>query len=216
MQKLIDFHTHNPNPHHKCIYILDPRLDEHPLDQYKFCFGLHPWFIPEVEFKNFEAKLRQYIQHPNFFGLGECGLDRTRVNFDIQKDIFTKQLELANELNIETIIFHNVRSDADFLALLKKYQPKQRLVFHDFNSNLEMIEKLLPYDCYFSLGSSIMNNQRKIVETLKYIPKDRLFLETDDQTTISLETIYSKASELLGLSVEELATIIAGNFKQFS
>jgi TatD DNase family protein len=216
MEKLIDFHTHSPNPHHECIYILDPRDDQHLLDDFRFCFGLHPWFIDAIQFDAIESKLKQYIKHPNFFALGECGLDRTRDQFELQKDILLKHFDLANELEIQAMVFHNVKSDADFLGILKRVQPKQKLIFHDFNSNQEMVEKLLQYDSYFSIGSSIMNGQRKITETIKDIPLERLFLETDDQTNISLEAIYSKASDLLSIPLEDLTTQIRGNFNKFS
>ena len=62
-------------------------------------FGLHPWFADLADAGSFD-KLAEYLAWPHALA-GEMGLDRARKNidFELQKDVFTKQLVLAKRFN---------------------------------------------------------------------------------------------------------------------
>src|SRR5438132_9136015 len=77
-------------------------------DKYKNLYavvGVHPHHADKTQLDWIE-KLKLLAKHPKVIGIGECGLDYYSyqsngiVDPTVQKEIFLKQLELANELKL--------------------------------------------------------------------------------------------------------------------
>ena len=150
-------------------------------EKYPFCYsaiGLHPETVENgVDFD--ESRFRALLKKDRVVAVGEIGLDyHWSENYkEKQKQIFARQLEIANETGLPVII-HDRDAHADTLDMLKTYKPKGTV--HCFSGSVEMAKELLNLDMYVGVGGVLtFNNAKKLVDVVKYCPLDRLLLETD-------------------------------------
>ena len=215
-RQYVDIHTHALTHDPRIIEVqsLDPRtpVEISAASAERFCFGLHPWYVDEVEQDFFFSALKTALQCPGFFALGEIGLDRSRAqNLDKQIILFQKQLEYAQKFRIERIVIHCVRAYFDMLPELKKLTYRPTIIFHDFNGNMDTAEKLMDgLNSYFSFGTKIFDENTKAAKTFMEIPLERTFLETDDQVEKSIFALYDQAAKLRNTELEA----IQGQFKE--
>ncbi len=174
-----------------------------------FSLGIHPWNVNPIEdnFLLFELEVKK----KNCLAIGEIGLDKLKgPRIEIQIDMFTKQIEISEKLELPVII-HCVKAWNELYLLYKKFQPKQIWIFHGFNK-VGILNEVLKTDLMISIGSSIFTNIQ-LQESLKLIPNEKLLLETDEANVDILE-IYQKISEIKKISLQELEQIIEENFKR--
>ena len=147
----------------------------------------------------------------NVIAIGETGLDRLyHETFSLQKDLLLKHIEIS-EKYCKPMILHVVRSFPEIISIRKQTKAKMPWIIHAFQSNVQTLEQLLPYDIYFSLSNVLFNNEKRAVELLSRIPKDRLFLETDDSNK-SILSVYERAALLSGMTIDVLREDIFSNF----
>lgn len=209
---MIDIHTHHPKE--------NPSTNE-------LCFvvgihslGIHPWELEasqtldqaEEKFRHLQKRLQK-----NVFAVGECGLDRAREGL-ATIEVQLKVLEWHMDWAIKTkrpLILHCVRAHSDLLMLLKKKRYDGKILLHDYAGNLIEAMKFLDYDAYFSFGSSFFRKNSKTPQVFRELPSDRIFLETDDQTELSLASLYEKASAIRKMKQDELEKLIYQNLLTF-
>ena len=150
-------------------------------EKYDFIYaavGVHPNDVGDMTDADL-AQIEEWTKHPRVVAIGEIGLDY-HYDFsprEIQKDIFEKQLILANELDLPVIV-HDRESHQDTLDLLTKYRPKG--VVHCFSGSAQMAQEIVKLGMYIGLGGAVtFKNARKPLEVAQSIPLDRLLLETD-------------------------------------
>lgn len=143
--------------------------------------GIHPH--DAIQFSR-EAlnTLRQMAQTPKVVAIGEVGLD---YHYDlsprpVQKDCLAAQIRLARELKLPLII-HDRESHQDVLDILRAEKAETTGgVFHCFTGSVEMAREVLQMGFYISLGGAVtFKNAHKPVEVAKFVPNDRLLIETD-------------------------------------
>lgn len=143
--------------------------------------------------------------------IGECGIDRAcGIDFDIQKDVFIKQIEISEQYN-KPMIIHAVRAHSDIISIRKETKAKMPWIIHGFQGNEQIVNQYLRHNIYLSLGDVLFKNESRAVELLKTIPSERLFLETDDSER-SIVDVYERASVLSGRSLDDLRSDIFNNF----
>ena len=207
---LIDIHTHIPehNPANLCFLIG------------KHALGIHPWELSaESSKESIEKKFQelQRLDQKEVLAIGECGLDRARcgpLGMNFQLEVLLWHMTWASKTE-RPLILHCVRSHSDLLMLLKKKRYLGKILLHDFSGNQVEAMKFLNYDAWFSFGTSFFRKNSKSPQVFKALPKERLFLETDDQREYSLETIYDKASELLKMNRVDVEELMLSNLKSF-
>lgn len=177
--------------------------------------GVHPWeLILPFDRDLFDQSWNQLITRTDgIYAMGECGLDRVHANIaDIedQKYVLLKHFEEAAKRRIP-LILHSVRTYSDVLAIFKKIKFSYPVLLHAFGGNDHEMHELLKYPVYFSYGARLFNT----TNMLKITPIDRLLLETGDQLEYSIADIYQKASESLGIELEELEVRLKKNFLTF-
>lgn len=150
-------------------------------DQYDYicaACGIHPHDCGAAE-ENWEETIRELLAHPKCVAVGEIGLDY-HYDFsprEMQKLFFERQLQIAKELDLPVII-HDREAHGDTWELLQKYAPKG--VVHCFSGSVEMARDVVDLGMYIGLGGAVtFKNARKPVEVAKFVPEDRLLLETD-------------------------------------
>ena len=210
---LINIHTHRINPCDNFIQIVNLNLNEPSPEQGYFSYGIHPWLLDNVHFQLEEAfsLLEKRLQLPNVLALGEAGLDKMhKDSFEQQIAVFERQIELSEALQ-KPMILHDVKSHNEILALRKKHKAKQPWILHGFNGTEQDIQQLTGQGLYLSVGESLLHPERKITKSLKNIPLEMLFLETD-MAEIGIETVYKAAANLLEMNLSILQTRIFSNF----
>ena len=140
---------------------------------------------------------------------------------DIQKKVFTEQLELAYKLSMPVVI-HDRDAHGDTMEILRKYKPKG--IMHCFSGSVEMCREIVKLGMSISLGGVVtFKNARHSVEVAEYIPLDRLMLETDapylspvpfrgkrcDSSMIMMTA--ERIAEIKGISVEDVLRVTAEN-----
>lgn len=101
------------------------------------------------------------------------------------------------------LIIHCVKAYSELLEIHKKENPKQPWIIHGFNKNKVLAQQLIDKGFYLSFGVALLKS-KKLQANLKNTPLSQLFLETDDNTTQSIEEIYTFVSDLLQLEQIEL------------
>lgn len=179
------------------------------LTQVYFSVAIHPWWGKQ---KASLGEVTSLWKRRNCLLMGEMGLDkRSVIPFDLQKELFEKQLTEAYSFS-KPILIHCVRAYEECFKLIKQY-PKTFFIFHDYNGSLEFTKKCLKHSdyLYFSYGKSLFRSQSKGLDSLSTLPPQRLFLETDE-STFSIQEIYAQASKLLGQDILSLKQQIYLNF----
>lgn len=211
--KFVDIHTHRVKDYDNLIQIVNLDLGQPCPEQGYYSYGIHPWALDNTGFQLDEAisLLEERLRSPNVLALGEAGLDKMhKESFEQQIILFERQIELSVDLQ-KPMILHNVKSHNEILALRKKHKAKQPWILHGFNGTEQDIRQLTGQGLYLSVGESLLHSERKITKSLKSIPLDQLFLETD-MAEIGIETIYKAAANLLEMDLSALQTRIFANF----
>lgn len=150
----------------------------HKYDFVYSAVGFHPLENDEYTDDALE-RIKELAQDEKCVAIGEIGLDyhyekESRKN---QLILLEKQIKLANELDLP-IIFHDRESHEDTLNILKQYKPKG--VLHCFSGSVEMAKEIIKLGMYIGLGGAVtFKNAVKPCEVAKYVPCDRLLIETD-------------------------------------
>ena len=168
-------------------------------------FGVHPWYINDIS-KSWQSDLESLLKENPKACVGEIGLDKAKPDYEKQKDVFIKQLELAKKYKRLTAI-HSVRAHDDILDILKqhkKYLPP--LILHSYSAPLSFIKPFRELGCYFSISPFILKkDEEAAAEILLSIPEDRLLIETDAPDGL-------KSPELLSGFIMLLANIMGWGY----
>lgn len=190
---------------------------------YSIC-GISPNDVPnkmeEIE-KNLEQieKLIKLDSENNIVAVGEIGLDYywNKENKDIQREIFIKQIELANKYDLP-IVIHTREAVDDTIKILKENEVKNKGVFHCCPLNRELVKEALKLGFYISFAGPItFKNSKNAEEIVRMVPLEKVLIETDspylapepkrgtrnDSTNVKI--IAEKIAEFKNISLEEVA-----------
>ena len=144
-------------------------------------FGIHPHEV-ENNFISTNVIITNIKQNKKIIGIGETGLDFYYNNADKEKQIlsFKNHLEAAAELDIPVIV-HSRNAETETFNILNEFKSKNlKILMHCFTGSKEFAEKLLDFNTYFSASGIItFKNSIELQNTFKFIPLDRLLIETD-------------------------------------
>lgn len=159
--------------------------------------------------------------------IGEIGLDYHYEPHDknLQKQIFVKQLMLANSLNLPVQI-HCRDATFDTLEILKtnKNLLQNGGIMHCFSGSLETLRELKKLNIKISLGGILtFKNARTTVEIASKMPLDMLTFETDcpylapvpfrSQINQPKNLIFTaqKFADIRNINLENLENIVLAN-----
>lgn len=187
--------------------------------------GVHPHQASDCTKEDLE-EIKKLYSHKKVVAVGEIGLDY-HYDFsprDRQIEIFSHQVELANELRLPVII-HDREAHEDTYNILRKYKPKG--VIHCFSGSRELAQEAIDMGMYIGFGGAVtFKNARKPLEVAELVPLDRLLLETDApyMTPVpfrgtrcnSSHIMYTaeKIAEVKKIDVQKLIDICAENAKK--
>lgn len=197
------------------------------LDFVRIAYGIYPSDKSEVDFEALK-QLEYSMKTNDFIALGEIGLDYYwfKDNKETQKEMLIKQLELADKLD-KPIIIHTRDSIGDTLEILKKHPNKKKGVIHCYTGSVEMAKEFIKLGYFVSFGGVLtFKNAIHPKESLKNIDLNYVLFETDAPYLTPVPNrgkpnkvayvidVYKYACELLGVELEELATIVSNNYQR--
>lgn len=175
---------------------------------YMVSVGLHPWLLDKMTVKECTDKLIDLVTLDNVFAIGEIGLDRAiPTPMETQLKYFEAQLMVARAV-AKPVILHAVKSYSDFISYQKK--AKIPFIYHGFNGNLQQAKELIKNGAFLSFGKALW--QLKVQEVFKEIPLEHIFLETDNESNLSIEAVYNHSAQLRRMENDELKFKIYHNF----
>ena len=128
------------------------------------------------------ATLVALAAHPKVVAIGETGLDYFRLTGDLewQRERFRVHIRAAKETG-KPLIIHTREAAADTLRILHEEGAEQvGGVFHCFTETVEIASAALDLGFHISLSGIVtFKNALQIKEVAKFVPLDRLLVETD-------------------------------------
>ena len=207
--KIRDIHTHllPEEPGSAVVCIGCGPIPEGALEQeHLFSAGLHPWDVTE----NFEDQLNvleKLLANPQVLAVGECGFDALKgPSHELQERAFVRQVEFSEKYG-KPMILHVVRDFDSVIRLRKQLKPTQKWLIHGFRGGPEQMNQLYAQGILVSFG--LKHNP----ESLRAVPSDRLFLETDGAGSIN--QVMSDAATLRSATVESISSLITINATNF-
>ena len=153
---------------------------------YSIC-GISPNDVPDELDKIDEEinKIEELIKkdsNKNVVAVGEIGLDYhwNDQNKQIQKEMFIKQIKLANKYNLP-IVIHTREAVQDTLDILKnECIAINKGVFHCCPLNRELVKEALKLGFYISFAGPItFKNSKNAEEIVNMVPIEKILIETD-------------------------------------
>ena len=211
----IDIHTHDAKPA-EGIFAVENLMAHENLKPEKistraFTAGIHPWHLNENNREQLLEYVRNIAGNPDLIAFGEAGFDKLRgPSVELQKSTFTEQVKMADE-NQKPLVIHCVKSWDELLAAHKNLKPVTPWLVHGFRGKKELALQLIKRGMYLSFWFDFVLRPES-ADLLRFLPKERIFLETDG-ADVDIREIYKKVSNDLAVSVDDLKNIILVNFK---
>lgn len=151
-------------------------------EQYNIIYGaigVHP-----SEAKTYtdetEKEIYKLCKNEKIIAIGEIGLDYywEQETKELQKEVFRKQLKIAEELQVPVLI-HDREAHKDTFNIIQEFKLKD-VIFHCFSGNVEFAKKCIDKGYYIAIGGVVtFKNAKDLKEVAKIVPLDKLLLETD-------------------------------------
>ncbi len=179
--------------------------------------GISPNDIEDYSEENL-LKIEEMASNRKIVAIGEIGLDYhwNKENKEQQKELFIKQIDIANKYN-KPIIIHTREAVMDTINIIKEHPVKNTGIFHCCPLNQELIKQGLNLGYYISFSGVITFKNAKPEEAVSMVPLDRILIETDSpymspephrgtrNNSINVKFVAKKIAEIKGISIEEVA-----------
>ena len=190
--------------------------------------GLYPEYADTISDDDL-IELEEIAKDKKVVAIGEIGLDYHTEGFNAkrQKEIFVKQLEIADRLGLPFCI-HCRSAVEDLYEILKENQNliNHSGLMHCYSEGKEWVQKFLDLNLYISFSGNITfkKNDRSF---LKDIPLDRILVETDapylspeplrgtQNEPKNVNLVAKKIAETIGIDFEKFDKITTKNAKNF-
>jgi len=144
--------------------------------------GVHPHEVDSHADLGASA-LVEAAKHPKVVAIGECGLDYYYDKSDraAQRERFQAHIDAARESGLPLVV-HTRDAEADTAEMLGRAveEGDVRGVLHCFTGSAELARKALDFGFFISLSGIVtFKNAHDLQETAKWLPSDRLLVETD-------------------------------------
>ena len=157
-------------------------IDIIKLDQMIYgTYGIHP-HETSTDFVSKDEIIKNVKNNKKIIAIGESGLDFYYNHSDHNKQIssFKTHIEASIDLDIPVIV-HSRSAEKETYDILKDYiKHKPKILMHCFTGSTEFARKLLTLESFFSASGIItFKNTNELRDTFKFIPNEKLLIETD-------------------------------------
>lgn len=195
-----------------------------------FCaLGVHPENASEYNIET-EKWLEANLANAKVVAVGEIGLDYHYGTDNKQKqfEVLLRQMELAHKFDLP-IIFHIRDSFEDFFNFYANHKDLCKAgVIHCFEGDTEIAQRALDLGLMISITGLVTFKHREALrEAVKFIPLDRLMVETDAPYLAPephrgeinrpelVEFVAQKIAEVKGISPAEVEKVTTENAYRF-
>lgn len=194
--------------------------------------------------KTLKANIHEFSKTSDkkLVAIGECGIDHhwnpsgadgrdeNDFNADIfkgEKELFCMQLEYAKSLNLPVIV-HSRDAFEDSVNCIKETGYNNGII-HCFSYGIEEAKTFLDLGWYLAFGGATTYTKKSkmqaMTELLRYVPEDRLLLETDSpylapvpfrgqtNTPVLIEYVYNFIAQARNTNPQELSDLVDTNIK---
>ena len=179
--------------------------------------GISPNDIEDYSDENLKI-IEHLCRNNKVVAIGEIGLDYywNKDNKEAQKNLFIKQIEIANRLS-KPIVIHNRDAIYDTLRILKEHPVQKKGIFHCCPLNPELIKEGLKLGYYISFSGNITFKNAKSFDAVSIVPMDRILIETDApylspepfrgtrNNSINVKLVAEKIAEIKKISINEVS-----------
>ena len=190
-----------------------------------YCYlGVHPSEAKDWD-DSLIDKIKEFAKSPKVVGIGEIGLDYywDKSFNNIQQEVFIKQIQLANELNLP-INIHDREAHKDTFDILKEHNKNSKVIMHCFSGSKEFARECTQEGWYIAIGGVVtFKNAIKMKEVATSIPLDKLLLETDapyltpvpfrgkENQPAYTKFVAEEIANLRNITIDEIAKITTNN-----
>jgi TatD DNase family protein len=191
--------------------------------------GIHPHDAGEAAEADFDALERVAREENKVVGFGEMGLDffRNLSPPEMQIEVFRRQLAMARRLDMPVVIHCRDAHPEALTILAEERVTEVGGVMHCFSSDVPVARRCLDLGLYISLAGPVTyKNARALPEVARFVPADRLVLETDcpflpphphrgqrnEPAWVAITAAHVAA--LRGVSLETLGPIVTANARR--
>jgi TatD DNase family protein len=141
--------------------------------------GLHPEDVKD-DWQSVLEDMHQYL--PKVVAVGETGLDFywDSTYKKEQIEALEHQISWAKEYDLPLVI-HMRKAEQELFEVMDRHKSDDlRGIFHCFSGSKETAQRMLAYEGFvLGIGGVLTFKNCRLSETLKYVPIDRIVLETD-------------------------------------
>ena len=143
--------------------------------------GIHPHETTDNKITS-DFIVKNLNDNAKIIGIGETGLDFYYNNSDKDDQIvsFKEHIEASLKTNTPLIIHSRDAEDETFNILNNYKDQKLKILMHCFTGSKDFAKKLLTLNAIFSASGIItFKNSQDLQETFKFLPMDKILIETD-------------------------------------
>lgn len=210
------------------VATLDKVVSLSEIDNVYSMVGIYPseakTYTDEVE-----QKMIELAKNKKVVAIGEIGLDYywDKSFVELQKEVFIKQIKLANKLNLP-IVVHDREAHKDCFDIVKEYNDDSKVLFHCFSGSVEFMKECVKQGWHIALGGVVtFKNAVKMKDVAREVPLDKLVLETDspyltpvpfrgkENKPAYTRYVAEEIAKIRGVNVEEIIDITTRNAEEF-
>ena len=185
--------------------------------------GLHPELVAERadEMEQWESLL------PEARFVGEIGLDgraRNRSSLQVQRQVFTRMLDLCEELGGKVLSVHSAGAASEVVDLIQSQLRSGgcRVILHWFSGSSSIARRAAELGCFFSINARMLSSTT-LSRLLAVVPTEQLLIESDAPflrgdggkgVLDDLEQVARMLSQQLGLSRAGVVQMIHDNHRR--
>jgi len=173
--------------------------------------------------------VKNITENEKIIGIGETGLDFYYNNSDKNDQInsFKEHIEASIKTN-SPLIIHSRDAEVETFEILNKYKNQNlKILMHCFTGSKDFAKKLLTLNAFFSASGIItFKNSLELQETFKFLPLDRILIETDSPFLAPvpnrgkknepsfIDYTAQKLADIKSISKSEIANLTTNNFNK--
>lgn len=229
--------------------VSDPEIQKRISSFFFFSAGIWPSVDAiqnrDAELRLLEQQIDSALKSENPFfrkvcALGECGLDhhwnpgnadkRSLEDFDDgiffgEQELFEAQLALAKKYSLPVVV-HSRDAFEGTLSCIKNSGYDNGII-HCFSYGIDEARAFLDRGWYLAFGGGVTYTKKskfeQLKELLRFVPDDRILLETDapylapvpfrgtENSPLLIEHTYRFIADIRGVEPEQLSRIVDGN-----
>ncbi|MDB3887282.1 TatD family hydrolase [Candidatus Pelagibacter sp.] len=190
--------------------------------------GIHPHETTKNKITS-DIIVKNITENEKIIGIGETGLDFYYNNSDKNDQInsFKEHIEASIKTN-SPLIIHSRDAEVETFEILSEYKNQNlKILMHCFTGSKDFAKKLLTLNAFFSASGIItFKNSLELQETFKFLPLDRILIETDSPFLAPvpnrgkknepsfIDYTAQKLADIKSISKSEIANLTTNNFNK--